>query len=88
MKSMNLKTTLSISQAEELRGRFLTLPSDLSTLMTLASDLAHDHAQEPRLSAVHADLAAAYDLLSHARGLILDVWDDAIVSSQDQEGKA
>jgi len=80
MKSMNLKAALSISQADELRGRFLTLPSDLSTLMTLASDLAHDHAQEPRLSAVHADLAAAYDLLSHA--------DDAIASSQDLEGKA
>jgi hypothetical protein len=88
MKNINLKTTLSVSLADELRGRFLTLPSELSTLMTLASDLAHDHVQEPRLSEVHADLAAAYDLLTHARGLIFDVWDDAIASSQSRGGKA
>lgn len=76
------KTTLSITQADELRGRFLTLPTDLSTVMTLASDLAHDHALETRLSEVHANLSAAYDLLYHTRNLILDLWDDAQATGQ------
>ncbi|QFY44638.1 hypothetical protein F6R98_20060 [Candidatus Methylospira mobilis] len=81
------KSVISFTEADELRGRVLLLVQNTSSVMTLASDLAHDYARDMRLSAIHADLAGAYDRLTHARELIVSVWGSA-AEAADQGGRS
>ncbi|QFY42318.1 hypothetical protein F6R98_06490 [Candidatus Methylospira mobilis] len=78
MGKIRPESTLSVSQADELRSRVLDVYVHMDNLTALAADFAQDYSHQTGLGGICAHLTAASGHLEHAKRESFALWTAAI----------
>ena len=81
------ESTLSVTQADELRSRILDVYVHMDNLTALAADFEHDYPHQSGLGLVSAYLTAANGHLEHAKRESFSLW-NAAVQAADLGGRS